>query len=86
MAFAYTNHPKINDMSTTEQMKHRALLVALGLVYYMRLDTSYRERFVDEIDRNNFSVKFQEAFTEDVSTWLANKYTFSVDFSYFVSR
>ena len=65
-SIAYANHPKINEHSTPEQMRHRALLVALGLVYYARLNTSYREKLASELDKHNFSVKFQEAFTEEV--------------------
>ena len=66
----YASHPIINDYSTPEQMRHRALLVALGLVYYVRLNTSYRERFTEELDRHNFSVKFQEVFTEEVHSYV----------------
>lgn len=62
------NHPKINSNSTPEQMKERALLVALGLVYYVRLNTAYRKKFADKLDKNNFSVKFQVVFTEEVHT------------------
>ena len=51
-------------------MCHRALLVALGLVYYVRLDTSYRKEFTEELDKNKFSVKFQTAFTEEVITYI----------------
>ena len=63
-----TKHPKINSNSTPEQMCHRALLVALGLVYYVRLDTLYRIEFAEELDKNRFSIKFQTAFTEEVCT------------------
>ena len=47
-------------------MRERALLVALGLVYYVRLDNLYRERFAHELDKNEFSLKFQAVFTEEV--------------------
>lgn len=65
----HRKHPRINRHSTPEEMRHRALLVALGLVYYVRLDTSYRKRFADELDSNNFPVKlrFKKAFTEEVA-------------------
>ena len=55
---------KFNDNS--EEMKQRALLVALGIVYYMRLDSEYRKRFVEELDKRHFEVKFLTAFTEEV--------------------
>lgn len=58
----------INSDSTAEEMRYRALLVALGLVYYVRLNTSYRKRLTDELDKNKHSVKFQEVFTEEVHT------------------
>ena len=47
-------------------MRERALLVALGLVYYVRLDSLYRKRFAAELDKNEFSLKFQAVFTEEV--------------------
>ena len=49
-------------------MRHRALLVALGLVYYMRLNSEYREAFAKELDKLKFAVKFLKAFTQEVRT------------------
>ena len=67
----YSKHPRINRDTTQEEMRHRALLVALGLVYYVRLDTSYRKKFVNELDRNNTAkLKFKQAFTEEVCNHL----------------
>ena len=66
----YSKHPRINSNSTPEEMRHRALLVALGLVYYVRLDTSYRKKFAQKLDGNNSPVKlkFKQVFTEEVAT------------------
>jgi len=49
-------------------VKQKALLVALGLVYYMRLDTEYRSKFVEKVDQltPSYSVKFENAFTDEV--------------------
>ena len=58
----------ISERLSVEEMRHRALLVALGLVYYMRLNSDYREKFSKELDRMNFVVKFQTAFTQEVVT------------------
>ena len=58
----------ISERLSVEEMRQRALLVALGLVYYMRLDSEYREKFSKELDRMNFAVKFQTAFTQEVVT------------------
>ena len=58
----------VSERLSVEEMRQRALLVALGLVYYMRLDSEYREKFSKELDRMNFAVKFQTAFTQEVVT------------------
>ena len=55
---------KISDNS--EETKQRALLVALGVVYYMRLDSEYRKRFVEELEKEHFEVKFLTALTDEV--------------------
>ena len=52
-----------------EEMRQRALLVALGLVYYMRLDSKYRKKFSEELDKEPFTVKFYTAFTEEVAKY-----------------
>ena len=59
-------HPVISEKLNQEQMKHHALLVSLGLVYYMRLNSTYRERFTEELDKINFEVKFLTAFINEV--------------------
>ena len=67
-AACITKHPMISDSLSSEEMKLRALLVALGLVYYMRLDSKYRQRFVEELDKMHFAVTFLTAFTQEVRT------------------
>ena len=52
-----------------EEMRQRALLVALGLVYYMRLDSEYRKKFSEELDKMHFTVKFYTSFTEEVAKY-----------------
>ena len=67
MPVAYiTKHPMINERLSTEEMRQRALLVALGLVYYMRLDSDYRKMFSEELDKMHFSVNFLTAFNQEV--------------------
>ena len=61
-----TKHPMISDDLTLAEMKQRALLVALGLVYYVRLDSDYRERFAMELDKTILGVKFHTAFRQEV--------------------
>ena len=61
-------HPMIKDGLDRVEVNQRALLVALGLVYYMKLNTDYRARFIKELDKKiqSYSVKFSEAFTDEV--------------------
>ena len=65
-AACITKHPMINERLSGEEMRQRALLVALGLVYYVRLDSDYRKMFAEELDRMYFSVKFLKAFKQEV--------------------
>ena len=59
---------KDQEIEDDVELKERALLVALGLVYYMRLDTKYRQKFVKRMDQltASCSVQFKEAFTDGV--------------------
>jgi hypothetical protein len=53
----------------------RALMVSLGIVYYMRLNTKYREEFKDWIDRKYRSlsdVNFSDAFQQEIE-WFIRK-------------
>jgi len=61
-----TKHPMISEGLDMAEMKQRALLVALGLVYYMRLDSKYRIKFANELDKMILGVKFLIAFTQEV--------------------
>ena len=65
-AACITKHPMISEELDPAEMKQRALLVALGLVYYMRLDSKYRTMFANELDKMIPGVKFLTAFTEEV--------------------
>ena len=58
---------KYADVESLE-VKQKALLVALGLVYYMRLGTKYRLKFVEKMDQltASYSVKFKKAFSDEV--------------------
>ena len=70
-----TEGPPVEDDQTNKddldslEIKQKALLVALGLVYYMRLDTKYRLKFVKKMDQltTSYSVGFEKAFTDEVS-------------------
>ena len=68
MPAAYiTKHPMMSEGLSKEEMGHRAMLVALGLVYFMRLDSKYRIKFAEKLDTmHNFAVNFQTAFTQEV--------------------
>jgi len=66
-----TNHPIISKQYSDQfKIKQRALLVALGLVYYMRLNTLHRKQFIEELEGTilNCAVKFKEAFDDEVCT------------------
>ena len=49
-----------------DKANQRALLVALGLVYYMRLNSTYREKFAKELDNEIPGIKFLQAFRDEV--------------------
>lgn len=61
-------HPMIRGGLDQLEVNQRAVLVAVGLVYYMRLNTDYRARFVKELDQviYNYAVKFSKAFFDEV--------------------
>ena len=64
-------HPVIKIKSEIFEINLRALLVALGLVYYMRLDTLYRQKFVARLDGmiQSGCVNFKRAFTDEVCAY-----------------
>ena len=68
-AACITKHPMIKERLSVEEIRQRALLVALGLVYFMRLDSDYRKLFAEELDRMYFSVKFLKAFKQEVQLY-----------------
>ena len=51
------------------EVTQRALLVSLGLVYYMRLNSEFRTKFVEVIDEltSCYSVNFMKAYNDEVS-------------------
>ena len=67
---AETEHPIISKKLSLEEIRHCALLVALGLVYYMRLNSEYRKHFAHKLDKRNFAVEFLTAFTQEVATYM----------------
>ena len=51
----------------------RALFVALGIVYYMRLNTKYREKYRDQMDKVSRlpnEVAFSKAFTDELDWYI----------------
>lgn len=50
----------------------RAVLVALGMVYYMRLDTEFRQRYIEYLDSQPLSNKlsFTKAFNEELDYFI----------------
>jgi len=73
-------HPMIHDGCALDpaEMKQRALLVALGLVYYMRLDSKYRIKFANELNSRISGVQFLTAFKEEVSSVIVKLFTICV--------
>ena len=52
---------------------HRALFVALGIVYYMRLNTKYREEYRNLMDKRSRlpnEVGFSKAFTDELDWYI----------------
>ena len=65
----YQPHGHRNDYS------RRAVLVALGIVYYMRLNNKYRksyEEFVDKESRLPNEVSFSRAFSDELEWYMKN--------------
>ena len=62
-------HPMIKADLDKLEVTQRALLVALGLVYYMRLNSEYRTKFVEMIDEltSYYRVNFMKAYNDEVS-------------------
>ena len=67
---------KISRDKVESEMHHRrAIMVSLGLVYYMRLNQKYRDEyrtFLDKFDRLSGEVDFSEAYNSELS-WFINQ-------------
>ena len=72
-------HPMIKEGLDKLEVTQRALLVSLGLVYYMRLNSEYREKFVEVIDQLTpyYSVNFLKAYNDEVTIELLLMMLFS---------
>ena len=67
----YNYFPKCNSNDSSQ----RAVLVSLGIVYFMRLNAKYRERYEDWINESYElagEVNFQDAFQEELE-WFISK-------------
>ena len=60
-----------------ENYPRRAVLVALGIVYYLRLNNEYREKYKEALDKmwGLGDVKFTQAFQEELD-WLTSNMVF----------
>ena len=53
--------------------RDRALMVSLGIVYYMRLNSEYRRKYEQVLDKKaSFTKKFSEVFTEELDYFCEN--------------
>lgn len=71
----YAYRKTLEGPSGLEHPEQRAILVALGLVYYLRLDSEHRKEYVIRIDKVvsvSETVSFMEAFDDDIN-WLISK-------------
>ncbi len=60
-----------------QDYKRRAVAVALGIVYYMRLSSDYRDRYEKFLDEKGLlasQVKFSQAFQEDLD-WIMDEFS-----------
>lgn len=67
-----TNH---HDAHESEMHHRRAVMVSLGIVYYMRLNQKYRDEyrsFLDKFDRLSGEVNFSEAYNSELQ-WFINQ-------------
>ena len=61
------NHPATNEK--LEQWQARAVMVSLGLTYYFRLSTEYREKYMKKMNFNigrSNALKFSDALKHEV--------------------
>lgn len=62
---------------STYQVDRRAILISLGIVYYMRLTYSYRadySTFLDNHERLVGDLKFSQAYKEELDRWIGPKF------------
>lgn len=51
--------------------RRRAILVALGIVYYMRLDENYREQYITDMEEGlGGDVQFKQAFNDEIDWFM----------------
>ena len=72
-----TFYEKVNPHSDKDNYSHsrRALLVALGIVYFMRLNTHYRKQYSSNLDKRTTFLQepnFSQAFTGELD-WFINR-------------
>ncbi len=66
--FKDINREPLNGESS-EDMHTRAILIALGIVYYMRLNNHYRNKYAKSIDSSHYMLKektFLQVFNEEI--------------------
>ena len=64
-------YKEFNQYGDRNDYSRRAILVSMGIVYYMRLNTKYRQEFVKTMDKERYlpgEVKFSIAFQQEL-TW-----------------
>ena len=62
---------EFKQFSTIEEQQMRAVLVALGLVYYLRLGKKDRENYSEFLNAHNFGyVDFTTVFTEELDWYI----------------
>ena len=54
-----------------KELEHRAILVSIGLVYFLRLDSNYRRRYAEKI-KSFKEMKFLDVFDRDVDWFISH--------------
>ena len=68
-----TMYDKYHPHKERSNYHRRAVLVALGIVYYMRLNTKYRKaykKYLDDFNRMSNEVSFSTAFDEELEYYI----------------
>ena len=65
-------YEKVEQHGEVANYSRRAILVSLGIVYYMRLNTKYREKFRNFIDKSRYGrdISFSRAFEEELEWFI----------------